>query len=187
MDANILKLWAKKSDNFDDRYPLLFHMLDTAAVCEEIWEKCIQKSAQQFTAKELAVSSESARQWVSFLAGSHDIGKASPGFQGRSTAAKKELKQLGFSFDDSGKDVPHGIATACILPELFQGVFSTALAKKLAVVVGGHHGVFSDSAGLNEYRRHLGKREWQNVRKALCENLGVLCGITNVLIIMWIY
>ena len=78
MDANILKLWAKKSDNSADRYPLLFHMLDTAAVCEEIWGKCLQKSAQQFMAKELAVSSESARQWVSFLAGSHDIGKASP-------------------------------------------------------------------------------------------------------------
>ena len=179
MDANILKLWAKKSDNSDDRYPLLFHMLDTAAVCEEIWEKCLQTSAQQFMAKELAVSSESARQWVSFLAGSHDIGKASPGFQGRSDVARQELKNIGFDFEDV-KDIPHGIVSACVLPELFQGELSPQLAKKLAVILGGHHGVFPDSEEMQRWRLHLGTREWQNVRQALCDNLGELCGINDL-------
>ena len=179
MDANIIKLWAKKSDDSADRYPLLFHMLDTAAVCQKIWGKCLQKSAQQFMAKELAVSSESTMQWVSFLAGSHDIGKASPGFQSRSNAAKQELEKLGFDFEDVA-DVPHGIVSACVLPELFQGKLSTQLAKKLAVVLGGHHGVFPDSEEMKRWRLHLGTREWQNVRQALYENLGDLCGIKDL-------
>jgi CRISPR-associated endonuclease/helicase Cas3 len=181
MDANILKLWAKKSDNSADRYPLLFHMLDTAAVCEEIWGKCLQKSAQQFMAKELAVSSESARQWVSFLAGSHDIGKASPGFQSKSDTAKQELKKIGFDFEDV-KDIPHGTVSACVLPELFQGKLSPQLAKKLAVVLGGHHGVFPNSEEMKRWRACLGTREWQNVRQVLYENLGELCGIKDLLV-----
>ena len=179
MDTNILKLWAKRSDNSDDRYPLLFHMLDTAAVCEEILGKCIQKSAQQFMAKELAVSLESARQWVSFLAGSHDIGKASPGFQSKNDTAKQELKKIGLDFEDV-RDIPHGIVSACVLPELFQGKLSTQLAKKMSVVLGGHHGVFPDSKELQDNRNYIGKKEWQTVRNALYHNLEELCGIKDL-------
>ncbi len=176
---NLQLFWAKKSEDSPDHYPLLFHMLDTAAVCEEIWGKCLQKSAQQFMAKELAVSSESARQWVSFLAGSHDIGKASPGFQSKSDTAKQELKKIGFDFEDV-KDIPHGTVSACVLPDLFQSELSPQLAKKLAVVLGGHHGVFPNSEEMKRWRAWLGTREWQNVRKALCENLGVICGIKDL-------
>ncbi len=179
MDANILKLWAKKSDDSPDRYPLLFHMLDTAAVCEEIWGKCLQKSAQQFMAKELVVSLESARQWVSFLVGLHDIGKASPCFQSKSDTAKQELKQLGFDFEDV-KDIPHGIVSACVLPDLFKGKLSQQLAGKLAIVLGGHHGVFPDSQTLKEGRRHLITGEWLNVRQELFKSLGDLCGIKDL-------
>jgi CRISPR-associated endonuclease/helicase Cas3 len=180
MDANILKLWAKKADNSADRYPLLFHMLDTAAVCGEIWEKCLQKSAHKFIASELAISSEyDTKKWVSFLAGSHDIGKASPGFQSRSDTAKQELKKIGFDFEDV-KDIPHGIVSACVLQELFQGKLSPQLAKKLAVVLGGHHGVFPDSEEMKRWRACLGTRKWQNVRQVLYENLGKLCGIKDL-------
>ncbi len=180
MDANILKLWAKKSDDSADHYPLLFHMLDTAAVCEEIWGKCLQKSAQQFMAKELAISSESdTRKWVSFLAGLHDIGKASLGFQGKSNAARQELEKLGFDFEDV-QDIPHGIVSTCVLPDLFQSKLSPQLAKKLAVVLGGHHGVFPNSEEMQRWRLYLGTREWQRVRKELYENLGELCGIEDL-------
>lgn len=179
MDANILKLWAKKSDDSSDLYPLLFHMLDTTAVCEELWEKCLQKSAQQFMAKELVMSPESARQWVSFLAGSHDIGKASPGFQSKSDIAKQELKKIGFDFKDVN-DIPHGTISAGVLPELLQGKFSSQLAKKLAVVLGGHHGIFPNSEELKRCRSCLGNREWQNVRQVFYDNLGELCGIKDL-------
>jgi CRISPR-associated endonuclease/helicase Cas3 len=176
----LLNMWAKKSDDSADRYPLLFHMLDTAAVCGEIWGKCLQKSSQIFIARELDISSESeARQWVSFWAGLHDIGKASPGFQSKSDTAKQELKKIGFDFEDV-QDIPHGIVSACVLQELFQGKLSPQLAKKLAVVLGGHHGVFPDSEEIKRWRLHLGTREWQHIRQTLCDNLGELCGIKDL-------
>lgn len=174
MEANLL-LWAKKSDDSDDHYPLLFHMLDTAAVCGEIWDMCLQKSAQQFMSKELAVPPESAMQWVSFLAGLHDIGKASPGFQSKSVAARQELEKLGFDFQGV-RDIPHGIVSACVLPELLQG----KLSSQLAVVLGGHHGVFPNSEEMHRWRRHLGTGKWQQVRQALFHNLGELCGIKDL-------
>jgi len=42
MGADIFKLWAKKSADSGNHYPLLSHMLDTSAVCEEIWQSCLQ-------------------------------------------------------------------------------------------------------------------------------------------------
>jgi len=179
MQEEILQLWAKKSDEFADCYPLIFHMLDTVAVCEEIWEKCLQKSTQQFMAKELGLSSESARQLVSFMAGLHDIGKASPGFQSKIETAKQELEKLGFNFENL-KDIPHGIVSASVLPELLQGRLSPQVAKKIAVALGGHHGVFPDSTKINRMHLYLGTNEWQNVRQALYFSLGTLYGIKDL-------
>ena len=118
MDANVLKLWAKKSDNSNDLYPLIFHMLDTVAVCEEIWGKCPKKRTT-IHGKRVGGVIRVCKAVGFFLAGLHDIGKASPGFQSKSDTARQELKKIGVDFEDV-KDIPHGIISACVLPELFQ-------------------------------------------------------------------
>ena len=152
MDENLLIFWAKKSDDSAYHYPLLYHMLDTAVVCEEIWEKCLHASARQFLSRQLDLHEANTAHCLSFWAGLHDIGKAFPDFQSRSADSKHTLESLGFHFNDvGGKDAPHGIATACVLPGLFQGKLSPALARKLSIVVGGHHGVFPDSEGMQRW------------------------------------
>lgn len=179
----LLHFWAKrKADGATDvvHYPLLYHMLDTEAVCQEIWDNCLQASAQRFVARELALSESEARVWISFWAGLHDIGKASPDFQGQSDQAKRQLNELGFSFDAHLNKVPHGVATACILQEFFQGGLSSGLASNLAVVVGGHHGVFPTSEDKKNWRQNRGNARWQTARKELYANMGTLMRINDL-------
>ncbi len=181
MNAENLQLfWAKKSEDSPEHYPLLCHMLDVAVVCGEIWEGCLHSSARQFMSGQLALPESDAGQWLSFWAGLHDIGKASPDFQRRSAGIRQKLEELDFRFDDGGIDAPHGIATACVLPELFQGLLSPGLARKLSVVVGGHHGVFPSSEKVQSCRLRLGNAPWQNARKELYDNMGKLMRIKDL-------
>ena len=90
---DILNLWAKKSEDDKVHYPLLYHMLDTTAVTNQLWENCFHQSAKHFIASELQLSDNEheAREWLSFFVGLHDFGKATPDFQGESENAKSEL------------------------------------------------------------------------------------------------
>ena len=141
---NVLDFWAKKSEDNTYHYPLLYHMLDAFAVCREIWERCLHESARRSIAGGLQLSDTDAARWISFCAGLHDIGKASPDFQGNSEAAKQKLTYAGFTFNRK-PDTYHGTATACILQDLFQNSLDRNLAKKISVTVGGHHGIFPNS------------------------------------------
>gem|GEM_PF-5433087 len=59
-------------------HPLLFHMLDVAAVAGLVWDHWLAPSIRKRI--ECALGS-AAKSQVVFLAGTHDLGKASPGFQ----------------------------------------------------------------------------------------------------------
>ena len=80
-----LQLWAKTNRDWtnqrcaDCRYhPLLCHMLDVAAVAGLVWDQCLNPQLR----KRLECSpGTDARTQIVFLAGAHDLGKASPGFQ----------------------------------------------------------------------------------------------------------
>jgi hypothetical protein len=74
----------------------------------------------------------------------------SPGFQGKNEQAATELRKSGLRF--IGKDgTPHGTVSATVLPELLRQPsgwpsIPEALARQVAVAVGGHHGVFPGAA-----------------------------------------
>ena len=176
---NVLDFWAKKSENNKYHYPLLFHMLDAAAVCREIWEKCLHESARRSIAGGLQLSDTDAARWISFCAGLHDIGKASPDFQGNSEAAKQKLSYAGFTFNRK-PDTYHGTATACILQDLFQNSLDRNLAKKISVTVGGHHGIFPNSKELKDTRTNLGDGIWNDARVELYKCMIDLCGTRDV-------
>jgi CRISPR-associated endonuclease/helicase Cas3 len=170
MGADISKLWAKKSADSDNRYPLLSHMLDTSAVCEEIWQSCLQAGMQQFMANELAMPEKAAKQWVSFLAGLHDIGKASPGFQNKIAVAVPPLKEAGFDFKDV-RDIPHGIVSACTLNELLQHTFQRRTAAQLAFALGGHHGVVPTPRTVQDNIDYIGGQKWRSASTTLYTDL----------------
>ncbi len=175
-----LIFWAKKSeDENNQHYPLLYHTLDASEVCRVIWERCLHHSARHYVADVLQLTEPDASRWVSFWVGLHDIGKASPDFQGNSQVKMHELMKKGFTFNRK-PETYHGTATACILQPLFEDSLERELAKKISVTVGGHHGVFPQAEDLQRTRSYLGEGLWNDIRTELYRLMIDLCGMRDM-------
>ncbi len=152
-------LWAKTpEDGNDSRYhPLLCHMLDVAAVAGLVWDHHLTASLRTRLASALGVPD--ARTCVLYVAGAHDIGKASPGFQEK----KPQLcKSMPLSFSGNDLNRPHGFISACALRD------SSALPSiLLGQVTGGHHGVFPRAVDGRMGRDSLGGKDWTRARQEL--------------------
>jgi CRISPR-associated endonuclease/helicase Cas3 len=166
-EIELRMLWAKTAQNGEELYhPLLHHMLDVAAVTGMIWDQTLTARLRQRIERALGVSD--ARLLVMFMAGAHDVGKASPGFQ------KKVLKlsdHLTLRFSQNDKSCPHGFISSRAVKELGHCQATDLLGQ----IIGGHHGVFPRSQDLLMGKDTLGNREWEKARH------GVLSEFTDTL------
>lgn len=182
MCDELLELWAKKTDGqAPSHYPLLFHMIDVAAVTEQLWEAVLQASTRSFFAEQLGLNEGNAKRWVAFWAGLHDLGKATPAFQSKSNDAKARLQRLGFDFGLNYDEVHHGTATTCILHGLLESEFSLSkeLSRRVASAVGGHHGIFPKSEELRRPSR-LANKKWREQWLKLAKTVAECCEISGV-------
>jgi len=125
---NLLLFWAKKKEETEVRYPLLCHMLDTAFVTQEMWNTTLHSGFRSFFSKQLNLNEEETGLYLSFWAGLHDLGKASPGFQSKSEVVKEELRRRGFSLYD--RDPPgHGLVTTRLLNDYLKDFMPASLAR----------------------------------------------------------
>jgi CRISPR-associated endonuclease/helicase Cas3 len=182
------RFWAKTGrgefqENGQPKYhPVICHLADTAAVAMEIIRTGLSPVAINTLEKGLGITGESLVKSCGFLAGCHDLGKVSPAFQFQVDPVAKEL--IGSKLYDlwhkiptirrQGK-VPHGTVTAKTLPNFLEewGVDS-ALARKLAALVGGHHGFFPSNKEINQLDELLAGAEsnsWRMFSREIFEQL----------------
>jgi len=170
--AALMALWAKlpKPRGESGYHPLLYHLLDVAAVAEAMWQEVLTPQARQWIAERIGLSVGEAGRWIAFLAAVHDVGKASPVFARQDPALPGRLRGA-LEMPPPGLRVPHGVISTVtltdFLPEL--GV-SEDVAERLAVVVGGHHGRLPIEAEVSDAREQgdaLGRRRWHEARAAL--------------------
>ena len=125
-------------------HPLICHMLDVASVAQRLWDEVLP--AQSAVAESLGLTPTAARRWCAFLAGLHDLGKASPAFLAHRAAAEmRPLLSPSFRLDDPSvvpTQAPHGRVTTLALQEFLADRFemSPDTARRFAVISGGHHG-----------------------------------------------
>ncbi|MGR3279693.1 CRISPR-associated helicase Cas3', partial [Acaryochloris marina NIES-2412] len=164
------RFWAKTGqgefENEQPKYhPVICHLADTAAVAMEIVRKHLSPIAVQRLSDGLGLSRESTIRFCGFIAGSHDLGKVSPAFQFQVSEVGKIL--AGETLYDCWSSLPqirrknktpHGLVTAATLPDFLVDIglgktlskrHSKRLARKLATLVGGHHGFFPSSSEIN--------------------------------------
>ena len=72
-------MWAKRH-GLDSSYPLIRHLLDTAAIAEQLFYHWLCPGLQEQITQALGAE---APRIVAAIAGIHDIGKANPLFQGQ--------------------------------------------------------------------------------------------------------
>ncbi len=173
-------LWAK-ADKSGKTHPLICHLLDVAAVMQILWDEGLPESIRTQISSALGLTFSEAGKTIAFLAGSHDLGKASPCFQCRNAQAWQELqKETNLSTGGcSSKDTCyHGtITTATLSFWLEQNLdFSKDWAQWAAVTVGGHHGHWPTAVELEAYAPPMkcGQGKWENIRHDLLQKLRTL-------------
>src|ERR1022692_2087876 len=87
---SVTQIWAKTDSKTGQWHPLLCHMIETSAVASVLWDEILAPGTRDVIADALGLPVDEARQWSLFLAGVHDLGKASPSFQ-RSEEHTSEL------------------------------------------------------------------------------------------------
>ena len=136
-------IWAKRSERVDlvDApvfHPLILHMIDVASVTRALWDSVLGRDLQQGLSGSMGIGEEATGKWLSFWAGLHDLGKASPDFQGKWDEARITLQQARFRFHPLRAAPPHGFITAATLEELLIPSCSlTAINNPIAACGGG--------------------------------------------------
>ena len=126
-------LWGK-SRGLDQPYPLIAHLLDAAAAAEVVVDELLPETLREAVAGEAGVSARDWRQAVKVLAGWHDIGKASCGFQNFDTGA---CPAWAAGHNDLVRAGRHELIGAHLAWDRLRG---HQHRYRLAQIVSGHHG-----------------------------------------------
>lgn len=180
--------WAKVDRTAGDRFhPLLCHSVDVGAVVQALWEKSFPDASRERWRNCLGVADdEAAQRWLSFWASLHDLGKASPAFQGISQLHRVRLQRVGYPFPSLKPLHPlrHNAITRITLPTALNQASppGTQLppdsTRSLACALGGHHGQFP-RAGKSS-RSEVGAGLWEDARRDLVERLALLFSVDGL-------
>ncbi|MFQ6144586.1 CRISPR-associated helicase Cas3' [Streptomyces seoulensis] len=178
-------VWAKHDRVGGGWLPLWRHMEDSAAVAGRLWDEWLPLSVRALIAGVLPGGEGDARRLVVWLAGVHDIGKATPAF----ACQVEELAQVmrGHGLEMRSRQAmgaerrlaPHALAGQVLLGGWLRERYgwSVRQAGQFTVVVGGHHGVPPEPGQIQAVDRHPhllrahgpGGLVWRRVQDELLE------------------
>ncbi|WP_412741107.1 CRISPR-associated helicase Cas3' [Krasilnikovia sp. MM14-A1259] len=139
-------VWGKSGDLVRP-LPLWRHLVDAGDVAGLLWDGWLPVAVRERIAVELPDGVADGRLLVRWLAGVHDIGKATPAFASQVPSLAELMRGHGFRFDPQvaadRRRAPHATAGFVVLADWLvrRHGWDRAAATPFAVVVGGHHGV----------------------------------------------
>jgi CRISPR-associated endonuclease/helicase Cas3 len=150
------------------------HLGDTMAVAGYLWDEFLPLHVHEQIARVFG-GDEAARAALTFLAGAHDIGKASPAFAVMAPHLAQRMAEHGLGTHiakdaDGRSQARHEIVGHLAMRDWLtaQHGFGRATANALAMVVGGHHGAPPEPAQIAFVAEHpelLGEGLWIKVRE----------------------
>lgn len=181
-------LWAKSGD--DTGYlNLPQHLVDTACAAAAVFDLWVPQSLTDWLAGRLGVNTDDVRSIYLWLAGVHDLGKATLTFQCQSYGA--EFECLFSAVRDAGlpdemnhyerglAKFPHGVASGLIVGKwLRKNGFDASFGR----VVDAHHGIPSSGAAESEERAlNSYKQPWKAVHAELLDAMAELTQVREPL------
>lgn len=188
-------IWAKSwplgvlDDQLETWLPLYCHLNDASAMASHLWTHWIPAHLRALIATDLHDSMNQGRDLLRFLAGIHDVGKASPAFA-------VQVRRLADDIRDTGMGLPyavqgreqarHELAGAFMLMQWLTSRhgFAPVVAEQFAAIIGGHHGVPPDIRSLNALRGAtdwLGDELWQEVQNEILDHRAQESGALELL------
>ncbi|MBT2520858.1 CRISPR-associated helicase Cas3' [Arthrobacter sp. ISL-28] len=181
-----MPLWSKRQ-GLDEPYPLISHLLDTAASATALWDRWLRPGLRELIEDSLCPD---ARSWVAAAAGLHDVGKANPVFAGQLLArtaeawhevTRRDLVAAGYSLDVPterlGHLQRHEKVSALTLANTDLDYSASVSGDWLAASALGHHGKFEipDSPECKAFARSAGGT-WRESRDDLRAAVMAACG-----------
>lgn len=159
-------IWAKSNQNDETWLPLWVHLEDALRASQVLWDEWVPLKIKSMIAKDLRLSENDAGKVVAWLAGLHDLGKATPDFSGRDRVAfstpelYSRMNEYGFSYaslfnkrGDLKARYRHELAGCALLDNMIESTdINGDKAFTIAVTVAGHHG----NPATEEARWHKG-------------------------------
>ena len=90
-------LWGKTGPNHA-WHPLAAHLVDTVSMAQELWVRWISPATCSWLSEPFELDLAATGSFFAWLAGCHDIGKASPAFQIQVPWMHESLQAAGFEF-----------------------------------------------------------------------------------------
>jgi CRISPR-associated endonuclease/helicase Cas3 len=122
---NVNLFFAKADTNRSPTLPLINHLLDVYSATKHLWEILLPQKLKEIITEDFDLNIESTGEIIAFIAGLHDIGKATEYFQDNVIGQSKQIK---FSIN-------HSLASSIYLSHREEIIYKV-LAKYLSM----HHG-----------------------------------------------
>ncbi|WP_446677815.1 CRISPR-associated helicase Cas3' [Streptomyces noursei] len=178
-------VWAKHDRVTEKWLPLWRHMADSAAVAGLLWDHWLPRNVKELIAEPLPEREADGRRLCVWLAGTHDIGKATPAFACQVDDLADVMSAAGLGmrtrrqFGDDRRMAPHGLAGQVLLQEWLEEWrgWTRRASAQFAVIAGGHHGVPPDHMQIHNLDAHPellrtpgpAKAIWQRVQNDLLD------------------
>lgn len=189
-------LWAKTDMGNDEQRgawsPLHVHMADSAHVARHLWHEWLSVAERRIIIGAVNGNEVTAEALVIWLAGVHDIGKATPNFQCKVSDRAEEVSTTGLDVPSlqlmHGESRPHAFMGEVILDD-WLSERGWKYPSTYSCIVGGHHGAPPSSDGvlyginglktasLNFPNEILGDSEWRLVQDELLDWMSVYSGM----------
>ncbi|MEU6523228.1 CRISPR-associated helicase Cas3' [Streptomyces sp. NPDC046924] len=193
LDGPVLTVWAKHDWDSEGWLPLWRHMEDSAAVAGRLWDEWLPVGVRKLVADALPGGEADARRLAVWLAGVHDLGKATPAFACQVESLAQTMRDHGLEMRSQaamGGDrrlAPHGLAGQLLLAEWLEERHGWPARQtgQFAVALGGHHGVPPEHGQINGLDSHpellrtpgpsraLWRRVQEELLEACAEEFGV--------------
>ena len=189
------RLWGKQ-DGLPRPYPVICHLLDTAAMAGALFDRVLGEERGAWLADTVGVPAGQVRGLAMFWAGLHDVGKITPPFQAKVAdvfaAIEADGRYLANRVGEEDRRFHHSHASQYLLAELFAAsgypvgrsprLVPTHVSHQIAQMLGGHHGAFhkrlsrADATAPRQSGKALGAGEWDRQVRAHAEMLRRLIG-----------
>lgn len=186
-------VWGKTDRDSGLSLPLVQHLEDAALIMGYLWDTWLPRIVRERLAREIG-SEQHARALVCFLAGVHDVGKASPAFaqlahQVGMSELVSAMKRAGLRSptlppDERERHTLTGhVATAEWL--IRRHGYASSRAQAMASIVSAHHGTPASGGDVFERTRYgtraMGDPAWDAVRDEILDRMLLLTGATEAL------
>lgn len=179
----IFQLWGKADpDDPSVFHPLLYHMVDVAAVTRTILERVLGRRVKDWIVSR--ISGDESEKWILFMAALHDIGKATPSFQKKVSIRMLDLERAGYTFPRL-EDRPHNLLSLIVIKEFLQNgelireKADVLTAMAWAMLAGGHHGLIPKHDEIYHIREEdVGHGLWTQAREEIICELADVIGVS---------